>query len=367
MLLWESCKTLSLVVASKKSFLLPIFAWLYLLAGHPPEGKPSHREHQDPCHQGSQLPALLQEGQLTAGGSCPHQGRRLQSTYTPEHWTRGPRHTVLRLWGPFGFEQMTSPLPPEFPPVEVGCLKWIGSTRAPWRFVIFKCLALPLPPSAGLPGSARGWAGSRGVWPRAGCGRAALPKALLPRPSSLQDPEAQEREHGGQDWGPCRPGRPSGRSGSECCPVASCRSLPSDPAPAGGRCRGSLPTGAPFPPPPWRPVPTHQLRRGLGSGKGTERREVAALPGARPAPPAGPRPAWLEARAAPPTAPRVRGLPPPAAASPGALSPAGHRASASGLCLLWAQARAGLPAGAPSPGGRRAAQTQPALQASPFS
>lgn len=185
--------------------------------------------------------------------------------------------------------------------------------------------------------------GKQGCLAPAGCSRAGLPKVRLPRPPSRQDPEAQERERRGQDWGPCRPGRPSGRYGSECCPVASHRC---------GRCRGSLPAGAPFPPPPRRPVPTHQRRRGLGSRKGTARREVAALPGARPAPPSRPRPAWLEARAAPPTAQRVRALPPPAAASPGR----GHERVSRPLLL---------PPMATAP--RRVAPTQPALQAGPFS
>ena len=108
---WGSCKTLSLVVARTPS-CSPSLAWLCLLAGHPPTGKPSHQGTPHPCHQGSQL--LCRGGggssQASPEGLCPRQGLRLQFTCAPEHQPLRSRDPVPRLRRAFtGCERMTSP------------------------------------------------------------------------------------------------------------------------------------------------------------------------------------------------------------------------------------------------------------------
>lgn len=233
--------------------------------------------------------------------------------------------------------------------MEVGCLKWIGAAGAPGVCDLqVPGSALSRPP-AGLPGSARGWAGSRVSGPGRGAGGPRCPRPSSRAPHLSRIPK--RRRHGGQDWGPCRPGRPSGRSGSECP-----RPLPQPSLGPTRQLAGDVGGHSPPGPPsrhPWRLTPTHQLRRGLGSGKGTERRRWRPFRGARPRPPGppglagkpGPRrpqprgpgaPACCPPRA--PSAPQVTALRPPASASsgrrhervsrPGLLPPSGRRARA---------------------------------------
>ena len=293
---------------------------------------------------------------------------------------RGSGDPVLRLRGAFtGSGQITAP-----------SLAWVSSPRNGVSQVdqepeVSQALcdpqgipllhSRPLPAAAaqlcigregGVPGPSRGSAsrGTRGPGGVRRVGVAQVPPSappIPPEPGRAGAPTAEARagwrERGVTAAPPHR--RPTQWPGPQCCPAAaprvpatSRRSFSSGPAPAGGPCRGSLPRGAPFPPPPRSPVPTHQ-RRGLARRRAL--RGGRWGPGAAPAPPARPRPprprpASLETRTA------------------AAYSPAGWGAPSSGrparkTRLRLPRARARLPAASPSHRDRPAAQTLPALQA----
>lgn len=152
MLLRESCKMLSSVVASKKSFLLPIFGLVVPFGWSPTKRQTqSSGNTTTPATRAPSSHLFFRRGSSQLGGPAHTRG----AGYSP----RGSRDPVLRLCGAFsGFEQMTSPFQPGFPPVEVGCLKWIRSTRSPWHFVISRtwlCHSHPLPDSEAQLGNGR--------------------------------------------------------------------------------------------------------------------------------------------------------------------------------------------------------------------
>ena len=321
MLLRESCKMLSSVVASKKSFLLPIFG-LVVPFGWPPTKRQTQSSGNTttPATRAPSSHLFFRRGSSQLGGPAHTRG----AGYSP----RGSRDPVLRLCGAFsGFEQMTSPFQPGFPPVEVGCLKWIRSTRSPWHFVISRtwlCHSHPLPDSEAQLGNGR--------------------EAGVPGPGGVQQ--------GGAAQGP--PPEPPISPGSR---SAGTR------APRPGL--GSLP-----PRPPLRPIRVRVLPRGLPPLRAMS--GVAPRGGPLPATPSSPRPhspATTRTRlqeghcaaggGSPSRGPPCPALPAPPglAGSPGraAHSPAGPGAPASGRCLPRARARAGLPAAAPSPDGHRTA------------
>lgn len=180
-------------------------------------------------------------------------------------------------------------------------------------FCDLKDLALPLPPSAGLGGSAREWAGSRGAWPRRGAAGRGCPRSASRAPHLARIPKRRNASAEARTGVPAAPAAPPADTGQSAAPW---------PPTAAGDVGGRSPRGPPSRHPLVAPSPLTSDDEDSAPGRALRGGRWQPFPGpALPRPPGPARLGWKPGPRRPQPSgsgrSRLRPLPPPGAGTSG--------------------------------------------------